>query len=144
MTTNPANAIKDTMWTFLMDKGQKANIKDFTAPYSFGVTLNITNNPIPIENVLRYIYEAKPAHLSVKVEVAFPKAKSVLYIGGAPGAITRMGVPEAADAPVFRGTLHAGGVFGSRQTLAASEDTAPSPAVTILRTGCVCSIISNP
>lgn len=26
MRTNPANAIKDTMWTFLMDKGQKANI----------------------------------------------------------------------------------------------------------------------
>lgn len=26
MTTNPANAIKDTMWTFLMDKGQKANV----------------------------------------------------------------------------------------------------------------------
>lgn len=26
MKTNPANAIKDTMWTFLMDKGQKANV----------------------------------------------------------------------------------------------------------------------
>ncbi len=26
MTTNPANAIKDTMWKFLMDKGQQANI----------------------------------------------------------------------------------------------------------------------
>ena len=26
MTTNPANAIKDTMWHFLMDGGQKANI----------------------------------------------------------------------------------------------------------------------
>lgn len=26
MTTNPANAIKDTMWAFLMDKGQKANV----------------------------------------------------------------------------------------------------------------------
>ena len=26
MTENPANAIKDTMWAFLMDKGQKANI----------------------------------------------------------------------------------------------------------------------
>ncbi|MBR1691151.1 MAG: hypothetical protein IJ711_00075 [Lachnospiraceae bacterium] len=25
MKTNPANAIKDTMWTFLMDKGQEAN-----------------------------------------------------------------------------------------------------------------------
>lgn len=26
MKTNPANAIKDTMWSFLMDHGQKANI----------------------------------------------------------------------------------------------------------------------
>lgn len=26
MKNNPANAIKDTMWHFLMDKGQKANI----------------------------------------------------------------------------------------------------------------------
>lgn len=26
MQKNPANAIKDTMWKFLMDKGQKANI----------------------------------------------------------------------------------------------------------------------
>ena len=26
MKTNPANAIKDTMWFFLMDKGQQANI----------------------------------------------------------------------------------------------------------------------
>lgn len=25
MKNNPANKIKDTMWTFLMDKGQKAN-----------------------------------------------------------------------------------------------------------------------
>lgn len=26
MNMNPANAIKDTMWCFLMDKGQKENI----------------------------------------------------------------------------------------------------------------------
>ena len=26
MKENPANAIKDTMWKFLMDKGQKSNI----------------------------------------------------------------------------------------------------------------------
>lgn len=26
MKDNPANALKDTMWTFLMDKGQKENI----------------------------------------------------------------------------------------------------------------------
>ena len=26
MDTNPANAIKDTMWKFLLDKGQQANI----------------------------------------------------------------------------------------------------------------------
>lgn len=27
MKQNPANAIKDTMWKFLMDKGQKENIQ---------------------------------------------------------------------------------------------------------------------
>lgn len=27
MKENPANAIKDTMWAFLMDKGQKSNIE---------------------------------------------------------------------------------------------------------------------
>lgn len=26
MKSNPADAIKDTMWTFLMSKGQKANV----------------------------------------------------------------------------------------------------------------------
>ena len=26
MKENPANALKDTMWKFLMDKGQKSNI----------------------------------------------------------------------------------------------------------------------
>lgn len=26
MKENPANAIKDTMWSFLMDRGQKANV----------------------------------------------------------------------------------------------------------------------
>ena len=26
MKENPANAIKDTMWKFLMEKGQKSNI----------------------------------------------------------------------------------------------------------------------
>ena len=27
MKENPANSIKDTMWSFLMDKGQQANIQ---------------------------------------------------------------------------------------------------------------------
>lgn len=27
MKENPANAIKDTMWSFLMDHGQKANVQ---------------------------------------------------------------------------------------------------------------------
>ena len=26
MKNNPANVMKDTMWNFLMDKGQKANV----------------------------------------------------------------------------------------------------------------------
>lgn len=28
MTNNPANGIKDLMWSFLMDKGQKENIPE--------------------------------------------------------------------------------------------------------------------
>ena len=31
VTTNPANGLKDIMWTFLMDKGQKADIPQFKA-----------------------------------------------------------------------------------------------------------------
>ena len=31
METNPANGIKDLMWKFLMDKGQKENIPELKA-----------------------------------------------------------------------------------------------------------------
>ena len=117
-------------------------------PYGFKIHLNMTGAEWSEERPRRILervefYKSLRSHLDgLEFTTVLPPV--TLHIGGAPGAITRMGVPEAADAPVFRGTLHAGGVFGSRQTLAASEDTAPPPAVTILRTGCVCSIISNP
>lgn len=36
METNPANGIKDLMWKFLMDKGQKENIPELKASvYSY-------------------------------------------------------------------------------------------------------------
>lgn len=31
MSENPANGIKDVMWSFLMDKGQKENIPELKA-----------------------------------------------------------------------------------------------------------------
>ena len=39
MKENPANAIKDTMWKFLMDKGQKSNIPSLKE-YVYDLILN--------------------------------------------------------------------------------------------------------
>ncbi len=68
---------------------------------------------------------------------------TTLHIGGAPGAITCMGIPAAADTPAFSAPLHVGGAFGAGQSFSVPEDPSPPSATTILRTGGVCTIISN-
>ena len=177
--------------------GAEAEVIDFTAPYSFGVTLHITGGPIPMERVLRFIYETKPAHLSVNITVVFPPIKSTLHMGGTTGSHTvihvpcapdrysfhdalhlgggmgagvEVGVPLEPDAYAFRDTLYVGGSFGveasagtaaapdsfqfqaalhtggtaaAQAALPVPEDTAQPAATTILRTGGVCTIISN-
>lgn len=152
--------------------GAEAEVTDFIAPYRFGVTLNITNNPIPMERVLRYIYEAKPAHLSVAgVEVVFPITESALHIGGGAGAQTSVGLPPEPDVyDGFQNTIPMGGAFGAQTRIKSParpdvygfrdaiptggalsglasfpvpEDTDPPPSTTILRTGGVCTILSN-
>lgn len=73
--------------------------------------------------------------------ILFPPA--ALHLGGGPGAVARVGIPAAADAPAFRSPLHAGGSFGAGQAFSVPEDRAPPSATTILRMGGVCTIISN-
>lgn len=178
--------------------GSRAEVQDFSNPYSFSVTMNVTNRPIPMERVLRFIYETKPAHLAVSVEVIFPAIESTLHVGGAvgnstiitvprkpdtydfqrplytagvAGAAASITVPQRPDDYAFRSELHTGGSVGAGASIAIPgkpddydfhtklraggspaiqtalpipvDTSAPLPATTILRTGGVCTIISN-
>lgn len=93
--------------------GADTGLKDFSAPYSFSVTMNVMNKPIPMERVLRFIYETKPAHLAVSVEVIFPPIKSTLHMGGTTGSHTVIHVPCAPDRYSFHDALHLGGGMGA-------------------------------
>ncbi len=151
--------------------GADAEVTDFTAPYSFRVTLNITNKPIPMERVLQYINAQKPAHLTASVEIVFPKIESVLHVGGGAGRESKIGVPLREDTPSFRAEVHTGGVFwtdaeigvplgpdshdfqaevhaggafGADAKIGILADRAPPEIGTaIVRTGGVCTIISR-
>lgn len=116
--------------------GAEAEVKDFVSPYTFGVTLRITNNPIPLERILRYIYETKPAHLSVaSVEVVFPKIESTIRIGGTAGNATTINVPLEADRYSFQDTLFAGGSAGAAATIGMMEGQDTFDFLGTLRTG---------
>lgn len=77
----------------------------------------------------------------IVITIHFPP--SSLHIGGGVGAQVQMGVPLESDVYSFQDTLHVGGYFASETLLPVPEDTIQSPATTILRTGGVCTIISN-
>jgi len=69
--------------------------------------------------------------------------KDMLHIGGDFGAEETMGLPPGGDVFNFRDALHAGGTFSANAALSVPKDTGQLPATTILRTGGVCTIISN-
>lgn len=52
-------------------------------------------------------------------------------------------MPPEPDAYDFRDTLRVGGAFGAKTELPVPEDTSQPSATTILRTGGVCTILSN-
>lgn len=97
--------------------GADAGLKDFSNPFSFSVTMSVTNKPIPIERVLRFIYETKPAHLAVSVEVIFPTIESTLHVGGAAGNSTIITVPMKLDTYDFRNTLYTAGAAGAAASI---------------------------
>lgn len=103
--------------------GAEAEVKDFVAPYSFGVMLHVTDNPVPLERVLHYIYETKPAHLSVaSVKVVFLNMESLFRFGCAVMAVTRrLPVPELADDLCLTRSLRVGGQGWARVTLPIPE-----------------------
>ncbi len=123
--------------------GADAEVTDLTAPYRFGVTLNVMDKPVPLERVLWYIRTQKPAHLAVSVEAVFPRIESTLSVGGPVGNNASISVPGTPDVYDLWNTLHTGGSPGSQMLLPIPDDASPLPATTVLRTGGVCTIISN-
>ena len=77
----------------------------------------------------------------IQITVVAPAA--MLHIGGSIGASIRLGLPPGEDTYNFRRTLPTGGRGGVQSSLGLREDTAPPPSTTILRTGGVCTILSN-
>ena len=116
-------------------------------PYSFRIYLDMTGEVWSEERPRRILervefYKSLRSHLD-GLEFTTVLPPTTLHIGGAPGAITCMGIPAAADAPAFSAPLHVGGAFGAGQSFFVPEDPSPPSATTILRTGGVCTIISN-
>lgn len=118
--------------------GAETEVIDFVAPYTFSVTLRITNNPIPMERILRYIYETKPAHLSVaSVEVVYSLIENTIHIGTKMAGEVNFSIPAGQDVyDNFRDTVRVvQAPMGVHHALGLSEDTAAPHRVSILRTG---------
>ena len=124
--------------------GVKTEITDLTNPYRFGITLHSSGKVVSYEKVFKHIGEIKPAHLTFTFTVNIKSlTPAYLCINGTPGTITQMGLPQKADDFSLQDRLHIGGSFGSIQDVPVAEDRAPPSATTVLRTGGVCTILSN-
>lgn len=95
-------------------------------------------------NLLETIYNRIPTHLALAftVNVRSP-TPAVLRLGGDVGSQTQMGIPQQPDNYNVHTVLHTGGTGSVHAVLPILEDAATPPATTILRTGGVCTIISN-
>lgn len=79
----------------------------------------------------------------IVIQIDIPPA--VLHVGGGFGASVLAEAPAEPDKAAFQAALSACGAFGARAVPGLPEDTAPPPAASVLRTGCVCAILSvNP
>lgn len=97
--------------------GADVDLKDFSRPYGFSVTMNVTNKPIPMERVQKFIYDTKPAHLAVSVEIIFPEIECTLHVGGAVGNNTIITVPREPDTYDFRKTLYTAANAGAAASI---------------------------
>lgn len=68
---------------------------------------------------------------------------TALCVGGNFGSAVCLGLLQGADVPEFSAMLRIGGTPAAHASLTVPEDEALPPATTILRTGGVCTIISN-
>lgn len=116
-------------------------------PGEYRVEIRVRSMAVPEDGfaaLTKELKEIMPAHLRWSYGMEYPAVASTLHLGGGVGGGTSMGIPEAPDMLDFRDTLRAGVTFAlAGAALPVPENPAPPTAATILRTGGVCTIISN-
>ena len=116
-------------------------------PYRFKLDIDLTGElsdaarPWRVLERVNY-YKSLRSHLD-SIEFTIDMGAAILYAGGCAGTVVRLGLPPGEDTYNFRRTLPTGGRGGVQSSLGLREDTAPPPGTTILRTGGVCTILSN-
>ncbi len=116
-------------------------------PYRFKLDIDLTGElsdaarPWRVLERVNY-YKSLRSHLD-SIEFTIDMGAVILYAGGSAGTVVRLGLPPGEDTYNFRRTLPTGGRGGVQSSLGIQEDTAPPPGTTILRTGGVCTILSN-
>ena len=92
-------------------------------------------------------YKSLRSHVDGLEYTRYPAQPARLYVGGAGGILSTMGIPQDTGLPEPSGvqsrTIYTGGTFAARTVLPVPEDSTLPGATTILRTGGVCTIISN-
>lgn len=116
-------------------------------PYRFKLDIDLTGElsdaarPWRVLERVNY-YKSLRSHLD-SIEFTIDMGAVILYAGGSAGTVVRLGLPPGEDTYNFRRTLPTGGRGGVQSSLGIQEDTAPPSSTTILRTGGVCTILSN-
>lgn len=121
-------------------------------PYHFKLQLDLTGTFWTEERPRRILervnfYKSLRSHVDGLEYTRYPAQPARLYVGGAGGILSTMGIPQDTDLPEPSGvqskTIYTGGTFAARTVLPVPEDSTLPGATTILRTGGVCTIISN-
>ena len=118
-------------------------------PYHFKLQLDLTGTFWTEERPRRILervnfYKSLRSHVDGLEYTRYPAQPARLHVGGAGGILSTMGIPQDTDLPEARpSAVHAGGTGGILSTVGLPEDTSLPTATTILRTGGVCTIISN-
>ena len=121
-------------------------------PYHFKLQLDLTGTFWTEERPRRILervnfYKSLRSHVDGLEYTRYPAQPARLHVGGAGGILSTMGIPQDTGLPEPSGvqsrTIYTGGTFAARTVLPVPEDSALPGATTILRTGGVCTIISN-
>lgn len=114
-------------------------------PNEFWVELSVGlggGPPRNLDGLVEALREIMPAHLGWGFRF-WLELEGSLHVGGGFGTTVRGELPAAADETNFRAAVHTAGAFHARTIPGVPEDDAPAAAVSILRAGCVCTILSS-